>query len=63
MGMVAAGLADDLASLAEEHVRVAEVVEPVAAERARLDDLFGIYVDAYAALEPLFHRLSGARTS
>jgi xylulokinase len=63
MGMVAAGLADDLASLAEEHVRVAEEVEPVAAERARLDDLFGIYVDAYAVLEPLFHRLGGARAS
>lgn len=57
LGMVAAGLADDLASLAEDHVRVAEIVEQEPAEQSRLDELFGVYRDAYAALEPVFPRL------
>jgi xylulokinase len=60
LGMVAAGPADDLGPLAEDHVRVAEVVEPGSAERSRLDDLFGVYRDAYAALEPIFPRLRDA---
>jgi xylulokinase len=59
LGIVAAGLADDLGPLAEEHARIAEVVEPELAERARLDDLYGVYREAYAALVPLFPRLVG----
>jgi xylulokinase len=58
LGMVAADLADGVASLAEEHVHIAEQVEPDPAEQTRLDDLFGVYRDAYAALEPLFPRLA-----
>jgi xylulokinase len=58
LGMVAAGLAGDLASLADEHVRVAELIEPETGERSRLEALFGVYRDAYAALEPIFPRLA-----
>jgi xylulokinase len=61
LGMVAARLADDVADLAEAHVRVAEVAEPAAAEQARLAELFGVYRDAYVALEPLFPSLTVAR--
>jgi xylulokinase len=57
LGMVAAGLADALAPLAEEHVRIAEVIDPEADEQSRLDDLYDVYREAYVALEPLFPRL------
>jgi xylulokinase len=60
LGMVAAGLADDIGRLAEDHVHVAEVIEPDPDVRSRLDDLFGVYRAAYAALEPLFPRLAQA---
>lgn len=59
MGMVAAGLGSDVATLAEERVTAAQVLEPRAEARARLDGLYGVYRDGYHALEPLFWRLSG----
>jgi xylulokinase len=62
LGMVAAGLADDVASLADEHVRFAQRLEPDPAQHARLDGLFSVYRDAYAALEPLFPRLAVVRS-
>jgi len=59
MGMVAAGLAADVPTLAEERVRVSERLDPRAARGARMDDLYGVYSESYRALEPLFPRLSG----
>ncbi|MBX3031174.1 MAG: xylulose kinase [Chloroflexi bacterium] len=58
MGLVAAGLEPDLTVAAERHARVMEVVEPDVAARARLDDLYGVYREAYGALRPLFTRLA-----
>jgi xylulokinase len=56
-GMVAGGMADDLGDLAEERVWVASTLEPDAGAAARLDELHGIFVESYHALEPLFPRL------
>jgi xylulokinase len=61
MGMVAAGLEDDLEALAHRSARVGSPVEPAPREQARLDDLYGVYNDAYTALEPLFPRISAGR--
>lgn len=60
MGMVAAGLEPDLTVAAERHARVASTVEPNPAQQARLDDLYGVYRDAYPALQPVFARLVGS---
>jgi len=57
MGMVAAGVEPDLAEAAERHVRVAATVTPDPARQGRLDDLYGVYRDAYGALRPLAERL------
>ena len=57
MGMVAAGLAPDLATLAEERVVVSQTVEPEPEHRERADELHAVYVDSYRALEPLFPAL------
>ncbi len=60
MGLVAAGEERDIASAAEARVAVAANVEPDAdpGVLARLDTLYGVYRDAYRALEPLFPRLA-----
>jgi xylulokinase len=60
MGMVAAGLEPDLRAAAERHTAIAAHVEPDATLGARLDDLYGVYRDAYVALKPLFPRLAAA---
>jgi xylulokinase len=60
LGMVGADSGKDLAALAEQHVRIDRIVDPSADGRSRLDDLYGVYVDAYQALEPLFPRLGTA---
>lgn len=57
LGMVAAELGD-LAALAERHVRLGHTVEPSAEGRSRSDDLYGVYAEAYRALEPLFSRVA-----
>jgi xylulokinase len=56
-GMVAGGLGQDVATLAEAKVRVRTALEPRADASARLDDLYGLYAESYRALEPLFPRL------
>ncbi|CAN5858143.1 FGGY-family carbohydrate kinase [soil metagenome] len=58
MGIVAAGVEDDLVSAAERHVSVAGVIDPEPGETARLDDLYGAYRDAYEALVPVFSALA-----
>ncbi len=58
LGMVAAGLAADIADLAEERVRVAESIDPEAGLSARLGELYAVYTDSYRALEPIFPRLA-----
>ena len=58
LGMVAAGLAPDITGLAEERVRVAESIDPESDLSARLGELYGVYVDSYRALEPIFPRLA-----
>jgi xylulokinase len=60
MGQVAAGLGPDVPSLAEERVRIAEVLEPYAPNERRLADLHVTYAESYQALEPLFPRLSAS---
>jgi xylulokinase len=60
MGQVAAGLGPDVPSLAEERVRIAEVLEPHAPNARRLADLHLTYAESYQALEPLFSRLSAS---
>jgi xylulokinase len=60
VGIVAAGIEDDLVDLAERCVHVSSRVDPDAAAEPRLVDLFGVYEDAYRALEPLFPRLTSA---
>ena len=60
LGMVAAGLATDIADLAEERVHVVESIDPDPALAARLDELYGVYADSYRALEPIFPRLASA---
>lgn len=57
VGMVAAGIERDLASAAERYAVVGHSVEPDASLATRLDDLFGVYQDAYPALKALFPRL------
>lgn len=58
MGMVAADLEPDLAVAAERYARVESTVRPDETHRARLDDLYGIYREAYGALRPLFGRIA-----
>ncbi len=58
MGMVAAGLEPDLGVAAERYARVASTIDPDTARSARLEDLYQVYREAYAALRPLFGRLS-----
>jgi xylulokinase len=58
MGMVAAGLGADVATLAEERVTVAETLAPRPARRERADKLFTAYSESYEALESLFPRLT-----
>lgn len=60
MGMVAAGIDDDLEGLAERRARVAAQVDPDPAQQARLSQLFGVYRETYRALEPVFPMLSGS---
>lgn len=60
MGMVAAGLEPDLAGAAERYARVAMTIEPDPRHQARLDDLYGVYREAYTALKPLFGQLAGS---
>jgi xylulokinase len=63
MGMVAAGLEPDLARAADRYAVVASVIEPDPAMRARLDELYPVYREAYPALRPLFGdlgKLAGA---
>jgi len=60
LGMVAAGIEDDLDGLAERRVRVAREVEPEPDDRARMDDLFAAYQATYEALVPVFPKVSGA---
>ena len=58
MGLVAAGLAPDVATLAEERARVSETIQPRAERRERADALHAVYTQSYRALEPLFPRLA-----
>lgn len=58
LGMVAAGLGADVTALAEEQVAVSHALDPRAHAGERLDQLHGVYVDGYRALEPLFGRLT-----
>jgi xylulokinase len=58
MGMVAAGIEDDLAAVAERHAAVAAEIEPEPAEMPRLDDLYDVYRATYEALAPVFPRLA-----
>ena len=44
------------------HVKVESPVDPEPAAMGRLDDLYGVYRDAYDALVPLFHRLAEVAT-
>lgn len=60
MGMVAAGLGADVPTLADERVRVSELLEPDSPNARRLADLHVTYVETYKALEPLFSRLSAS---
>lgn len=60
MGMVAAGLEPDLASAADRYARVGATVTPDPSMGPRLDDLYGIYRDAYPALQALFPRFGSA---
>ncbi len=60
LGMVAADPGEELTAAAEQHVRIGRIVEPSEDGRSRLDDLYGVYADAYQALEPLFPRLGAA---
>jgi len=57
MGMVAAGITDDLETLAEERVRVRGPIDPEQDEQTRLEHLYGIYAETYQALEPVFSDL------
>jgi xylulokinase len=59
MGLVAAGLEPGIEAAADSRARVASTIEPDDGERSRLDDLYGVYRDAYRALAPLFPRLAG----
>jgi xylulokinase len=61
LGLVASDPGEDIAVLAERHVRVEGVVEPSGDGQSRLDDLYSIYVDGYQALVPVFPRLGAAR--
>ena len=58
VGLVAAGIEPDLEGATERRVKVDHEVEPDMGAQPRLDDLFGIYREAYPALEPVFARLS-----
>ena len=60
LGMVAAGIEDDLDALAERRVRVTEEVDPEPDDRARMDDLYAAYQAAYEALVPVFPKVSAA---
>jgi xylulokinase len=57
MGMVAAGLEADLAAAAERFAQVGSTIEPDPSAQPRLDELYGIYRDAYGAIKPLFGQL------
>jgi xylulokinase len=59
MGMVAAGIEEDLESASDRRVKVASQVDPEPASRQRLDDLYEVYLETYEALEPVFPRLAG----
>lgn len=61
LGLVASDPGEDIAVLAERHVRVEGVIEPSGDGQSRLDDLYSIYVDGYQALVPVFPRLGAAR--
>ena len=58
MGMVAAGLGPDVATLAEERVSIAGTIEPRGDRRQRAEDLYAVYAESYRALEGVFPRLS-----
>ena len=60
MGGVAAGLADDLESWAEESVTVARAFTPNDAAADRLDRLHAVYRATYRALEQRFVELGAA---
>ena len=59
MGMVAAGIEEDLESASDRRVKVASQVDSEPASRKRLDDLYEVYLETYEALEPVFPRLAG----
>jgi ribulose kinase len=54
-----AGLYADLPAAGAAMVRLGTSVEPNAAHRAVYDEGYGLYLDTYAALAPLFHRAAG----
>ena len=59
MGLVAAGVEADIESAAARRVTLAAQIDPDPEAVARLNDLYGIYRDTYAALVPVFNRLAG----
>jgi xylulokinase len=59
-GAIGAGYYPDLTAAGEAMVRIGAVLEPNPAHRAVYDELFGVYRDAYCALEPLFGPLGRA---
>jgi xylulokinase len=58
MGMVAAGLEPDLVAAADRRVTTTARVDPDPGAAPRLDDLYGVYRDAYPALAPVLPRLT-----
>lgn len=58
MGFAALGHYASLAEAAEDLVALGPPIEPNPANKARYDELFGIYRESYRALKPLFPRLA-----
>jgi xylulokinase len=61
-GLAALGRQASLAEAAEALVRIARIYEPDPTTRDLYDELFGVYRDAYRALEPVFKRLGRVPT-
>ncbi len=59
LGAVGIGAASDLAAGMRSMVRMAEVIEPDGAVRARYDEAFGVYRSLYPALAEAMHVLGG----
>lgn len=58
---VHAGCFPDLDTAANNMVRISHAIEPDRGHKAIYDDLFGKYVETYAALRPLMHRAASSQ--